>query len=110
MILRNVLAFIGGVFAAGAVIALVEIAGHSFASEAGLFAIVAAGYGLGALAGSAMAARIGTHSWPPMGVALALAAMAILNLFAIAHPVWFIPAAAVALIAGHLAGRRLGGL
>ena len=108
---RNLAALLIGVFAAGLVIALVELAGHSIVGDKGgapLFLIVALGYGLGAVVASGIASRVAGAMWPAALACAVLAALAIGNLFIVDHPIWFIPVAAVALLAGFLAGRRLG--
>ncbi|MEL7199497.1 MAG: hypothetical protein AAGL10_14395 [Pseudomonadota bacterium] len=109
MMIRSILAFILGVFAAGAVIALVELAGHSLlGEEAGdaLFVVVTIGYGLGAMTASAIATRISAALWPAIAACVLLAGLALANLFAFPHPIWFTPVAAVTLIGGYFAGRR----
>jgi len=106
--IRNILALIVGVFAAGAVIALTEFAGHSLlGEEAGdtLFVVVAIGYGLGAMTASAIATRISTDLWPAIAACVLLAGLALANLFAFPHPIWFTPVAAATLTGGYFAGR-----
>lgn len=107
--IRNILALIVGIFAAGAVIALTEFAGHSLLGEGAgvaLFFIVAIGYGLGAMAASAIASSISTDLWPAITACVLLAGLGLANLFAFPHPIWFAPAAAATLTCGYFAGRR----
>lgn len=104
---RPLLAFLAGLVAAGLTIAVVEAVAHGAVSGEALFGAVAAGYGLGALVGGVVANRLSPARWPGIVVTLALAALALLNLVTIAHPVWFVPVAALALAAGHLAAGRL---
>lgn len=96
---RKALGPIAGIVVAGAVIALTESILHRLPMQDALFAGVAAGYGLGALAGGAAAARIARHRIGPILVALVLAALAAINLFAMPHPWWFAPLAALLLFA-----------
>ena len=111
MIVRNILAVLAAVFAAGAVIAIVEMAGHSaLGADTGslLFAVVVVGYGLGAIVASGVASRISPMSWPAILACSLLAALAVSNLFLVSHPAWFVPAAGIVMLGGFFAGRRLG--
>lgn len=95
---RKIIAVVAGVFAAGVVIMAVELAGHELvvAQRAGqpttaMLLFVAAGWFLGAFAGSLLAQRI-DHARRPVAaltVAAILAALALFNLLALPHPVWF---------------------
>lgn len=108
MNLRNILATIAGAFGAGLTIAVVETAGHALipsGSGTGLFAVVAFGYGLGAAVATGLANWISSSRWPAIVACLILASLAVSNLFLIAHPMWFVPAAAVLMFAGHMVGR-----
>ncbi|WP_285713738.1 hypothetical protein [Erythrobacter oryzae] len=104
--LRKIGGVVGGVLATGLVIAGVETAGHSIASGEAVFALAVAGYGLGALAGSAVCAALAGRSLS-IAVPLVLGVLALINLFAFPHPVWFVPAAAIALASGWWLGARL---
>lgn len=104
--LRKIGGVVGGVLAAGLVIAGVETAGHSMARGEAVFALAVTGYGLGALAGSALCAALAGRSLS-IAVPVVLGALAIVNLFAFPHPVWFVPAAAVMLAAGWWIGTHL---
>lgn len=108
-ILRNIGAVTLGLVAAGATIAAVEAVAHGRMGPETIFGAVAAGYGIGAFAGGFVASKIATSRWPIMAVPVALALLAIANLFAIAHPLWFVPVAALALVAGTLAARAIAG-
>ena len=103
---RSIFGALSGVFAAGAVIAGVEAAGHGLASGESVFAVAILGYGLGALAGSALAFLIAGRQ-PSIAVPVLLGILGAINLFAFPHPVWFVPATIVVLAAGWLAGTRL---
>ena len=108
MNLRNILAIIAGALGAGLTIAVVEMAGHALTpSDAGavLFAVVAFGYGVGAVVASGIASRISSLRWPAVVACLILASLAVSNLFIVAHPMWFVPVAAVLMFAGYLVGR-----
>jgi hypothetical protein len=108
MNIRNILAVFAGVFGAGLAIAMIEMAGHAMVlgdAGAGLFAIVAAGYGIGATIASWIANRISSSRWPAVVACLILAGLAVSNLFLIAHPVWFIPVAALLIFAGFKIGQ-----
>lgn len=105
-VMRTIGGVLAGVLAAGAVIAVVETAGHSLASGEAVFVLVIAGYGLGALAGAMVCTLIAGRR-PSIAVPLVLAVLAMLNLFALPHPVWFVPAAGLALAAGWWTGTRL---
>ncbi|WP_066529635.1 hypothetical protein [Erythrobacter sp. CCH5-A1] len=104
--LRKIGGVVGGVLAAGLVIAGVETAGHSMTSGEAVFALAAAGYGLGALAGSAVCAALAGRGLS-IAVPVVLGVLALINLFAFPHPLWFVPAAAVMLAAGWWIGTRL---
>jgi hypothetical protein len=75
------------------------------------FALVLAGYLIGAFLGAHTATEVmgGKSPWPGRIVmALGLAGLA-LNVVAIPHPAWFITAAAFCFVIGGLSGLRLGG-
>ena len=103
---RRIVAVVGGVVAAGVVVALVEATGHALGSGEVVFAIVVLGYLLGALVGTGIAAMIADRR-AAIAVPVLLAALAAANLFAFAHPVWFAPTAAVALVLGWGCGSSL---
>jgi hypothetical protein len=106
MMLRKIAGVVGGVFAAGLVIAGMETAGHSLATGEAVFALVVAGYGLGVLAGTAVCAAVAGRG-PSIAVPVLLGGLALINLFAFPHPVWFVPAAAAVLVAGWKIGTRM---
>ncbi|ASR53024.1 hypothetical protein B5J99_17460 [Blastomonas fulva] len=110
---RKILAVVLGTVTAGLAIAGVEMLAHGRITGDALFAAVAAGYGLGAFGGSLVAFRLSGARWTAVAVTAILALLAIGNLFALPHPMWFVPVAAVTLAAGHAAAiavsRRSGG-
>ncbi len=104
---RSVAAVVGGIVVAAVVVASVEAVGHSLTKGDALFATVAAGYALAALAGSASAAMLGGGRGA-LAVPIVLGVLATINLLSFAHPLWFAPVAAVGLVVGGLLGHRLG--
>ena len=105
---RSIVAVATGVIAAGAVIGATEMLIHAVMEGEAMFAAVAAGYGLGALAGTWIASRMGRARIFGIVVTALLATLAVFNLFVIEHPRWFTPLAAVLLAVGWWAGDRLG--
>lgn len=101
--LKRTLAILAGVAAAGLCVAGVEALAHAALQGQGVFAAAVAGYGLGALVGSALAARIGDRLCAGI-VTLVLAGLALVNLLAFPHPLWFAPVAVLALALGWAAG------
>lgn len=99
-------AAMAGVVAAGLVIALTEWLGHALLRGDALFAAAILGYALGAAAGTFITARF---AGAPVSIVvpLVLAVLAAVNFFSFPHPVWFAPAAIVALAAGWYFGRRM---
>lgn len=100
-------AVVAGLIAAGLTIMLVETAAHGRLAGDALFGAVAGGYGLGAFVGAALAMWIARSRGPAMVVVAGLAILSVVNLFAISHPIWFVPVAAAALVLGWWAGTRL---
>lgn len=108
-VIRVTAAILAGIVAAGGIIATVEAVGHGAAnSGATPFVSALAGYALGTVAGSAIATRIAGQGIAGVCVALALALLAAANLFAIPHPGWFAPTAALLFLGGGWAGIRIG--
>lgn len=105
---RKIIGVVAGILCAGVVIALVESVGHAIGRGAAVFGFAAGGYGLGAAVGTAVATVI-AGARVAVAVPLVLAVLAAINLFAMPHPMWFVPAAVVALAAGWWAGRAIGG-
>lgn len=103
---RTALGAVAGVVTAGVVIAAVEGATHARWTGDGPFVGAVLGYGLGAAVGTAVAGRIGGRT-AGVVVPVALAVLALVNVFSFAHPLWFVPAAGVALGVGWVAGSRL---
>lgn len=104
---RNIAAVLGGIAVAGGVVALVEAAGHALVAPAVAFAVAVGGYGLGALAGTALATAVAGRR-VAIAVPVVLALLAAINLFVLPHPAWFVPAAAAALALGWWLGAGLG--
>lgn len=91
---------VAGLIAASLCIAGVEAIAHRAGSGELLFAAAAAGLGVGAAIGGALAVRIGGRPVLAWIIALLLALLALINVYAFPHPVWFVPAAAAALALG----------
>lgn len=129
-VLRHALAVVAGIVVAVAIIMLFEgLNSQFFPPPAGLehatpgemaawlrtlptgaFLVVLAGYGVGALAGSATAARFApTRAAHLAGVVGAfLLAASLMNLVALPHPAWFWVANVLLIIGGAWVGWRLG--
>ncbi len=105
-ILRKTLSVLAGTLAGGLCIAVVEATAHSVSGVQAAFAAAIAGYGLGALAGSAVAARFADRTSAAIVTGI-LSALAAVNLFAFPHPIWFAPAAVVSLLLGCAIGIRI---
>jgi hypothetical protein len=97
---RNALALLAGVIGAALLIALVETLGHQVFSGDAMFVVALAGLALGALVGGALSVRISASPVLAWIVAGLLGALSLVNVFSFDHPAWFVPAAAVALVAG----------
>lgn len=104
--IRNVLIPTAGVLVAGSVIALTEAAGHAVLSGDGRFGAAVAGYGLGTMAGTALATRFAGRR-PATAVPVVIAAMAAVNLLGFPHPTWFAPAAVASIALGWFLGSRV---
>lgn len=95
---RKILAVVVGVFAAGLVILVVELAGHELVvaqrdgePTVAMLLFVAAGWFLGSFAGALLAQRI-DHSRLPVPALLTggiLLALGVYNLAVLPHPAWF---------------------
>jgi hypothetical protein len=107
-LIRKISAVAVGVVVAGGVIALTESAAHGRLGGEGPFIGAVIGYGLGAAAGTVVAAKIASAGMARL-VPVLLALLALINLFAFPHPIWFVPAAAAALAAGCYIGLWLAG-
>lgn len=105
--IREIAAGFAGLVAASLVVMAVEALAHGQFKGDALFVAVAIGYGLGALAGSTLATMIAWTRWPAIIVAVVLALLGIVNLFAIDHPIWFVPVAVIVLAAGWWIGTRV---
>lgn len=104
---RNVMGGIGGVVAAAVVIAIAEAIGHASLHGDAVFGAAVAGYGLGSMAGSAVAARI-ANVRIAIAVPVVLAVLAAINLVSFPRPPWFAPAALAVLVVGGFVGSKLG--
>ncbi|MFC4761797.1 hypothetical protein [Dyella koreensis] len=108
--LRTALAVLAGLVVAHGVVFGIEFIGHAVLSGAYLFVAPVVAYLLAAFLGVWVAIRLDRHH--ALGVALAivvvLLALALANLAAFPHPMWFSPAAAVALAAGGWAAWECG--
>ena len=100
---RSILGTVAGIMTAGLVIAGVEAMAHGRVAGDALFGVVAGGYGLGAFGGSLVALRLSGARWTAVVVTVVLALLVIVNLFAMPHPIWFVPVAGATLAAGHFA-------
>lgn len=87
------------------VIALVEIVAHAFVDGERTFGGAIVRYGMGALAGSTVARRIGGRR-ASVTVPLLLGVLAGVNVMSFPHPGWFVPTAMIALGSGWLIGSR----
>jgi hypothetical protein len=104
---RIIIGAVAGVIVAGVMIAVVEGMTHAAVSGDRAFGGAVLGYGLGALVGSATAARVsGRHA--SLAVLLILVGLAGINLLSFPHPGWFAPVATVALGRGWWVGSRAG--
>lgn len=106
-LLRTTMAFVGGLLAAGAVVAVWEAVAHAALAGPGRFAAIALGYGAASVVGSATGVRLG-GKWTGTAVVLALAALAVINLLAFPHPSWFAVLATAAMAAGLGSGLAVG--
>lgn len=102
-VVRKIIAVVAGATAASLVIAAVESVAHGSLAGDQLFAAVILGYGLGALAGTMVAAAVADPR-TSIFIPVLLALLALINLFAFPHPLWFMPLAALALFYGWRLG------
>lgn len=122
-VLRSAGAVLLAAVAGGALIALVEAAGHAlFAPHAGppggdsaatgypagVYVVVVFAWAIGTAAGVHLVARLSAAKPRAHAgvVACLFMALAILNLLSLPHPTWMLPAAVVALGLGGFAGLR----
>lgn len=108
-ILRKVLSVGAGSIAAGTAIAGVETVGHARVEGDAVFGVAIVGYGLGAMLGAFIAARMADRLCSII-VAGLLGLLATINLFSFAHPLWFAPTAAGIIGLGWAVGYRAAGL
>jgi hypothetical protein len=126
---RLVLAFVVGLFAAGAVVFGVEslsmalvvipegvdardpeqVATLMAALPFGALASVAVGWGLGAFTGTFLASLVGRgHRGPVLAIAIVFLLLVISNFFAFPHPAWLIAGGLLLTVAGAWIGWRAG--
>lgn len=100
--MRSALGLLAGIVVAGLVVAVIEAAGHALLTGDAVFGTVLLAYALGAAAGSSVAFVVirRKRAWVPAAICLLLAALALQNVTAFPHPVWFAPAAAAAIVLG----------
>ncbi|MBJ7414054.1 MAG: hypothetical protein JHC88_01070 [Niveispirillum sp.] len=106
---RQVAGIVAGIILCMVIIMAVEKAGHALFSGEALFAAPVVAYLVAVTVGSITAIKVaGVRRWWLPGILVAvLAAGTIMNLTMIEHPVWFAPAAAIALIASYAIAWRL---
>lgn len=104
--MRNGVAVVAGVGAAGCAIALAEMLAHGRTSGDEPFFGAIIGYALGALAGTSITGMIASGPVARL-VPLLLGVLALINVLSFPHPMWFVPAAALALTVGWLLGGQL---
>jgi hypothetical protein len=104
---RKGLAVLVGLAAASACVMGVEAAGHALLSGDAVFAAAAGGLGVAALMGGAVASRNGRSAAPAWTVGALLGALSLVNVFSFAHPAWFVPIAAMALLLGSWLAARM---
>lgn len=114
MKLRMLVGVVVGVFAGGLCIAAAEAIAHQVLRGQAVFAAAAAALFLAAAVGGAVAAWLGRSAASGWLVAAALGTLALVNIFSFPHPVWYAPAAGVALFAGawlatQLVSRKVAG-
>ncbi|MBB3032925.1 hypothetical protein [Alteriqipengyuania lutimaris] len=95
-----------GVFGSGLAIMLLEKTVHSRLEGTTMFVAVVVIYAVAAVLGAVLSGWIG-GTWAAVAVGVLLAALAAMNTFAMPHPIWFIPASALAIAAGCWIGLRL---
>lgn len=96
-----------GVLVGGAVIAGLEAVSHQVLSGDAVFVGAALALGVAGAIGAGLAVLIGRTRIAGWIVVAALFALSLVNVFSFPHPVWFTPAAAVALLAAGWVATRL---
>lgn len=106
---RQVAGVVMGIIVAMIIIMGVEMAGHSVLTGDALFAGPVVAYLIAAAAGGFVAIKVaGVRRWWLPGIIVAVLALGtIMNLTMMAHPIWFAPAAALALAVGYAIAWRL---
>jgi hypothetical protein len=99
-----------GIVVAGCIVAGIEMIGHASGDSDVPFIAALVGYFAGALAGGTLAAWISDR--PRIAIVCVtglLTILALINLFAMPHPVWFAPVAAVLLLFAAALAVRMSG-
>ncbi len=106
---RQVAGVVAGIILCMVIIMAVEMAGHALFRGEAVFAGPVVAYLIAATVGGFTAIKVAgvRRWWLPGIIVTVLAAGTIMNLTMIEHPVWFVPAAAMALIAGYAIAWRL---
>ncbi|MBP7336096.1 hypothetical protein [Niveispirillum sp.] len=108
-IVKQVAGVLAGIILCILIIMAVEMLGHMLLTGEAVFMAPILAYLLAATVGGIAAMKVaGLRRWWLPGIIAAFLAFGIvMNLGAMAHPLWFAPAAALALIAGFYASWRL---
>lgn len=108
-IVKQVAGVLAGIILCILIIMAVEAAGHGMLRGEAAFLAPILAYLLASMAGGIVAIKVAglRRWWLPAIIVMFLAFGTVMNLMSIDHPVWFAPAAAVALVAGSHLGWRL---
>lgn len=108
-IVKQVAGVLAGIILCILIIMGVEAAGHGILQGEGVFLAPILAYLLASMAGGIVTIKVAglRRWWLPAIIVLFLAFGTVMNLMAMHHPVWFAPAAAIALLAGFQACWRL---
>lgn len=106
---RQVAGVVVGIILAMIIIMGVEMAGHGLLSGEAVFAGPIVAYLIAAGAGGFVSIKVaGVRRWWLPGIIVAVLALGtVMNLTMMVHPIWFAPAAALALAVGYAACWRL---
>lgn len=108
-IIRQVAGVLVGIILCILIIMAVEMLGHALLTGQAAFMAPILAYLLAATVGGVAAIKVAgvRRWWLPGIIAAFLAFGTVMNMAAMDHPVWFAPAAALALAAGFYGGWRL---
>ena len=106
-VVRKGLGLLAGVIAASLCVAGVETAGHAILSGDGAFGAAIFALGVGAVVGGVVASRLGQSAALAWAVGALLAMLSLVNVLSFPHPVWFVPAAGLALFLATMLAARL---